>query len=264
MLTTITSPGSPPSRPAITRPARSPVPPDHRRLASSVRSPWSARGAERRRPTAAHDPQLLRTPPRHHVVDDLLATALTAPSAGNTQGREFVVLEGTGADRPLLGGHHRRSVAAAAPDGSTGCPGPRWWCSPSPTRGPTTSATASPTRCVPTAPTSSGSSPIWHVDAAFAVMTLLLGAADRGVGCRLPRELPRRGALADALGVPVGTAVARRRAARRARPPRPAVDFGSTSTPHAGRQRPPRPLVTDRRHRKARRVPCTTGTFGVP
>ena len=45
------------------------------------------------------------------VVDRLLEAALRAPTAGNTGGTAWVVLEGPGRDRRLLGRHHRRGLA---------------------------------------------------------------------------------------------------------------------------------------------------------
>ena len=44
--------------------------------------------------------------------------------------------------------------------------------------------------------------PYWHVDAAFAVMTLLLGAADRGIGAAFLGNFRGEDALKAALGVP--------------------------------------------------------------
>ncbi|MBV8462572.1 MAG: nitroreductase family protein, partial [Acidimicrobiales bacterium] len=44
----------------------------------------------RRRMTRNFDPEPLDPA----IVDRLLATALRAPAAGNTQGRDFVILEG--------------------------------------------------------------------------------------------------------------------------------------------------------------------------
>ena len=44
--------------------------------------------------------------------------------------------------------------------------------------------------------------PYWHVDASFAVMTLLLGAADRGIGAAFLGNFRGEDELKQALGVP--------------------------------------------------------------
>ena len=46
--------------------------------------------------------------------------------------------------------------------------------------------------------------PYWHVDAAFAVMTLLLGATDRDLGTAFLGNFRGEEALKAALGVPPG------------------------------------------------------------
>jgi nitroreductase len=140
-------------------------------------------------------------PPGPGVVDRLLEGALRAPSAGNTQGREFVVLEG--ADQtsryweattdaqwrrrsPRFEGLSRAPVIVlafadpdaylaryreedkAAPDGSE----TRWVI------------------------------PFWFVDTAFAVMALLLGATDQGVGASFLGNFRGEAQLRSAIGAP--------------------------------------------------------------
>jgi nitroreductase len=137
------------------------------------------------------------------VLDGLLTDALSAPSAGNTQGRDLIVLEGPeetsryweattdaswrsrstryeGMSRaPVVvlafsepAAYVRRYAEAdkVRPDG-----GPVEWVTP-----------------------------FWHVDASFAVMTLLLGAADRGIGAAFLGNFRGEDALKEALGVPDG------------------------------------------------------------
>ena len=115
------------------------------------------------------------------VLDGLLADALRAPSAGNTQGREFVVLEGptrpaaTGRPPPTRrGGPRSRRFEGLSRAPVVVLP----FADPDAYR----PGTASRTRPGPTAGTVEWVVPFWFVDAAFAVMTLLLGATDRGIG----------------------------------------------------------------------------------
>jgi nitroreductase len=137
------------------------------------------------------------------VVDDLLALALTAPSAGNTQGREFVVLEG-----PEQTARYWEATTDAA------------WRQRSRrfdglSRAPVVVLAFSDPGAYheryrePDKVRADGADvewvvPYWHVDAAFAVMTLLLGAADRGVGAAFLGNFRGEDALADAIGVPAG------------------------------------------------------------
>ncbi len=134
------------------------------------------------------------------VVDDLLAAALRAPSAGNTQGREFVVLEGAEtagywdsttdaawrARSPRYAGLRRAPTVILAfadpeayaaryqePDKAAGGPGVAEW-----------------------------PVPFWFVDAGFSVMTILLGAADLGLGAAFLGNFRGEAALRAELGVP--------------------------------------------------------------
>jgi len=137
------------------------------------------------------------------VVDDLLALALTAPSAGNTQGREFVVLEGP--DETVR--YWDATTDAAWRERSRRFEGL--------SRAPVVVLAFSDPEAYearyrePDKVRGDGADvewvvPYWHVDAAFAVMTLLLGAADRGVGAAFLGNFRGEDALADAIGVPAG------------------------------------------------------------
>jgi nitroreductase len=135
------------------------------------------------------------------VVDDLLALALTAPSAGNTQGREFVVLEG-----PEETARYWDATTDAA------------WRQRSRrfeglSRAPVVVLAFSDPEAYeeryrePDKVRSDGAAvdwvvPYWHVDASFAVQTLLLGAADRGVGATLLGNFRGEDELKRVLGVP--------------------------------------------------------------
>ena len=136
-------------------------------------------------------------------MDGLLAEALAAPSAGNTQGREFVVLDGpdqtarywqatTDADwrarSRRFEGLSRAPVVVLAfsdPDAYVG----RY---------------AEPDKARADGAEVEWVVPYWHVDASFAVMTLLLGATDRGIGAAFLGNFRGEEALKEALGVPAG------------------------------------------------------------
>ncbi len=140
-------------------------------------------------------------PLERSVVDGLLAEALTAPSAGNTQGREFVVLDepdqtarywtattdaGWRAHSRRYAGLSRAPVVVLAfsdPDAYV-----ERYSDPDKVR-----ADGADVEWVV---------PFWHVDAAFAVMTLLLGAADRGIGTAFLGNFRGEDALKAALAVP--------------------------------------------------------------
>ena len=182
--------------------------------------------------------------PAPGVVDRLLAGALRAPSAGNTQGREFVVLEGPGAGRRLLGGHDGRRRGGPGRPGSPGCP-----------RAPVVVLVyADPDAYVAryreqdkSRPDGTGVDwvvPFWFVDAAFATMSLLLGAEDGRTGAAFLGQFPGR-----------GTAPRGRSACRNgtggwvrccwARPPGPIRPLRRPAAPpDAGGQCAPGPVVT--------------------
>jgi nitroreductase len=134
------------------------------------------------------------------VVDGLLASALRAPSAGNTQGRELVVLEGeqtarywdstTDADwrarSPRFAGLRRAPTVVlvfADPEAYVA----RY-------REPDKAPAGDEVAEWPV--------PYWFVDAAFSVMSLLLAAADLGVGASFLGNFRGEAALAVELGIP--------------------------------------------------------------
>jgi nitroreductase len=139
-------------------------------------------------------------PPADGVVDRLLEAALRAPSAGNTQGREFVVLEGEAQTRRYwaattdhewrsrsrrFGGLSRAPVIVlpyADPDAYLA----RY-------REPDKSGDGPPVDWVV---------PFWFVDCAFATMTMLLGAADQGIGAAFLGNFRGEDELRGVLGVP--------------------------------------------------------------
>ena len=135
------------------------------------------------------------------TVDELLEEALRAPSAGHTQGREFVVL--SGADQT------RRYWEATTDE--TWRHDSRRFASLS--RAPVIVLPfAEPEAYVaryrePDKIRNDGAEvewvvPFWWVDAAFATMTMLLGAADRGLGVAFLGNFRGEEALRSALGVP--------------------------------------------------------------
>jgi len=135
------------------------------------------------------------------VVDRLLRAALRAPSAGNTQGREFVVLQGA-AETALYwetvtdAGWRSRSRRF---DGMSRAP-------------VIVLPFADPEAYVvryqeaDKLPADGGAVewavPYWFVDAAFATMTLLLGATDLGIGAAFLGNFRGEEALRSTLGVP--------------------------------------------------------------
>lgn len=137
------------------------------------------------------------------VVDGLLADALRAPSAGHTQGREFVVLEGP---------EETARYWAATTDGDWRARSTRY---EGLARAPVVILAFSdpeayaaryrePDKARPGVGAVEWAVPYWHVDAAFCVMTLLLGAVDRGLGAAFLGNFRGEDELRTALGVPGG------------------------------------------------------------
>lgn len=152
----------------------------------------------RRRMTRNFDP----APVDSGVVDRLLAAALRAPAAGNTQGRDVVVLEG--------------------PDQTS-----RYWEATTDPEWRQRSArfpglSRAPVVVLPyvdpeayarryAEPDKAGGGdpdawpvPYWLVDGAFSVMSLLLGATDAGLGAAFLGNFRGAEALRAVLGVPEG------------------------------------------------------------
>jgi nitroreductase len=135
------------------------------------------------------------------VVDTLLAGALRAPSAGNSQGREFVVLEGP---------EETDRYWSAATDESWRATSRRY---PGLSRAPVivlpfadpdayAARYGEPDKSRPDGRPVEWVVPFWWVDTAFSVMHLLLGAADRGLGAAFLGNFRGEDQLAASLGVP--------------------------------------------------------------
>ena len=142
------------------------------------------------------------TPPAA-VLDGLLAGALRAPSAGNTQGRDLVVLEGreeTGryweatTDAGWRARSRRFAGMSRAPVVVLAYSDPAAYAD----------RYAEPDKVRPDGTDVEWVVPYWHVDAAFAVMNLLLGATDRGLGAAFLGNFRGEDALGDAVGIPPG------------------------------------------------------------
>ncbi len=135
------------------------------------------------------------------VVDALMADALRAPSAGNTQGREFVILEGpeqTGqyweatTDQAWRSSSRRFAGLSRAPVIVLPFADPDAY----------RERYREPDKTRPDGRPVEWVVPFWHVDTAFAVMLLLLGATDRGLGAAFLGNFRGEDRLRGALGVP--------------------------------------------------------------
>jgi nitroreductase len=140
-------------------------------------------------------------PLERSVVDGLLTEALAAPSAGNTQGREFVVLVGpeqtarywqATTDAAWRARSQRYGGLSRAPVVILPFSDPDAYVDRYAEQDKIRADTTAVEWVVP----------YWHVDASFAVMTLLLGAADRGIGAAFLGNFRGEDALKDELGVP--------------------------------------------------------------
>lgn len=155
----------------------------------------------RRHMTRNFDPQ----PIDKDVVNRLLAAALRAPAAGNAQGRDFVLLDGP--DQTAL---YWRAVTDA-----------EWRRRSRRYEGLSKAPVIVLVYVDPQAyidrygeadKAGGGSDPaawpvpFWLVDAAFAVMTLLLGASDAGLGAAFLGNFRGEAELRAILGVPDGPA----------------------------------------------------------
>lgn len=135
------------------------------------------------------------------VVDHLLRAALRAPSAGNTQGREFVVLEGAGqtalywktvTDAGWRARSRRFEGMSRAPVIVLPFADPEAYVS----------RYQEADKLPDTGDAVEWVIPYWYVDAAFATMILLLGASDLGIGAAFLGNFRGEEALRSALGVP--------------------------------------------------------------
>lgn len=137
------------------------------------------------------------------VLDDVLAMALRAPTAGNTQGREFVVLEGVAettrywdatTDRTWRERSRRFAGLSRAPVVVLAFSDPDAYAE----------RYREPDKTRPDGAPVEWVVPYWHVDAAFAVQTLLLAASDRAIGAAFLGNFRGEDTLKEALGVPPG------------------------------------------------------------
>jgi nitroreductase len=134
------------------------------------------------------------------VVDGLLGAALRAPSAGNTQGREFVVLEGADQTSRYWQSATDEAWRAASPRFAGLSRAPvivLVFADPEAYRSRYREADKSPDGRDP-----EWVVPFWFVDAAFATMHLLLAATDQGIGGAFLGNFRGEDALRTSFGVP--------------------------------------------------------------
>jgi nitroreductase len=137
------------------------------------------------------------------VLDRLLAPALRAPSAGNTQGRDFVVLEGPSE----TGTYWQATTDQAWRDGSRRFDGlSRAPVVVLPFADPAAYVAryAEADKARGDEPPVEWVVPYWWADTAFATMSLLLAAADQQIGAAFLGNFRGEEALRAALGVPDG------------------------------------------------------------
>jgi len=127
--------------------------------------------------------------------------ALRAPSAGNTQGRDFVVLEGPDqtarfwnatTDAAWRAGSRRHAGLSRAPAVVLPFAEP----------GAYVSRYREPDKVRDDGQEVDWVVPYWYVDGAFAIMTLLLGATEAGIGAAFLGNFRGENELHAALGVP--------------------------------------------------------------
>ena len=140
-------------------------------------------------------------PVDRRVVDHLLDDALRAPSAGNTQGRELVVLEGpaqtaaywdTTTDAAWRARSSRFAGLSRAPVIVLPFADPDAYLD----------RYRQPDKARPDGVEVEWVVPFWFVDAAYATMTLLLGATDQGLGAAFLGNFRGEDDLRNRLGVP--------------------------------------------------------------
>lgn len=137
------------------------------------------------------------------LVDRLLAAALRAPAAGNTQGRDFVVLEGAA----QTWRYWQAATDAGWRERSSRYPGMARapavvlaYVDP----GAYAERYREPDKAGPDSHPDHWPVPFWLVDGAFAVMMLLLAAADHGLGAAFLGNFRGDARLRAELGVPDG------------------------------------------------------------
>jgi nitroreductase len=168
-------------------------------MVSSVPTMELSEAVRRRRMTR----NFQEVPLEPSVVDRLLAEALAAPSAGNTQGRELVVLEGpeqtdrywqATTDAAWRARSRRYEGMSRAPVVILPFSDPDAYVE----------RYGEPDKIRVDGVEVEWVVPFWHVDASFAVMTLLLGAVDRDIGAAFLGNFRGEEALKASLGVPDG------------------------------------------------------------
>lgn len=136
-------------------------------------------------------------PVDHVVLQTLLAWALRAPSAGNTQGRDLLVLVGPEETQRFW----RVATDEAWRERSRRFPG----MAKAPVVVLPFSHEAAYRARYAEADKPGGAEwvvPYWHVDTAYAVMTLLLGATEAGLGAAFLGNFRNEDALKEEFGVP--------------------------------------------------------------
>jgi nitroreductase len=137
------------------------------------------------------------------VVEALVTSALRAPSAGNSQGREFVVLVGpeqtdrywqATTDRAWRANSRRFAGLSRAPVVVLAFADPLAY----------RDRYAEPDKARTDGRPVEWVVPFWYVDTAFAVMHLLLSAADRGLGAAFLGNFRGEDRLSDSLDIPRG------------------------------------------------------------
>ncbi len=138
------------------------------------------------------------------VIDRLLAAALRAPAAGNTQGRDFVVLEGptetarywdSTTDAEWRARSKRFAGLSRAPVIVLAYVDPEAYVERYSEADKATGEDDGP---------AGWPVPYWLVDGSFSVMTLLLAAADAGFGAAFLGNFRGEAELRRVLGVPAG------------------------------------------------------------
>ncbi|HEY1990329.1 MAG TPA: nitroreductase family protein [Acidimicrobiales bacterium] len=135
------------------------------------------------------------------LLDSMLSDALRAPSAGNTQGREFVILEGraetaryweTTTDEPWRSRSRRFEGMSRAPVVVLPFVDPEAYLA----------RYREPDKSRRDSAEVEWVVPFWFVDAAYSVMTLLLRATGAGIGGAFLGNFRGESALRTTLGVP--------------------------------------------------------------
>jgi nitroreductase len=135
------------------------------------------------------------------VLESMLSDALRAPSAGNTQGRELVVLEGPAETRQYWEATTDDTWRSASRrfEGMSRAP---VVVLPFVDPNAYVSRYLEPDKAKADGGEVEWVVPFWFVDAAYAVMTLLLRANDEGLGAAFLGNFRGEGELRVALGVP--------------------------------------------------------------